>query len=595
MIDHATTAAERLIASPSLSRLIGTFGLAAALLLGRIGTATAFPLLDAENTAGVPLGTELSGPDAQDLRHQLQLANGLSAPAGGGWTIVPRIDWQGALTDNALQVHSPRRADIVSFFSPGIGIAGELPRVNLTFDFAPTLTTYARTSNLNSLTEQMNGLGNVTLVPDLAFVDIRAVAGVQSLYGGLGGLGGASGAGAAASSSSAGSIPSLVGNSQGLNKNNETQTTSFAISPYLIQRFGDWGTGRLGYSLEVTESDSIGGFAALPFPTGGLNARTLITNEQTGHFVSGDILGYLQDSLDVNLTQTQTTTGSSIGTAQSGIPSQTTHTSSTRAIITDQLSYEINRSLLVFVSGGHESIHYTGTGGQSIDGLTWSFGSTWTPNPDSQLTLSYGHQNGSNSLSVNGHYALTSRTLLTVSYGSTLGTQLEQVQNQLNLATRGNGGLVNGQTGGQLFGSSNALASQDGVFRTTTLTVGTQTALDRDTFALNLLMTKQVSTSATNARTASSKSVSANWTHLMRPDMTVSAAVSYGIQEQNAGVAIGSNLGNNTTMTASLAWQWHISDTLGASLRYSFVERQSPVSVNQIYQDMLILGISKTF
>ena len=580
---------------PSPGRLIGTFGLAAALLLVRIGTAPAFPLLDAENTAGVPLGTELSGPDAQDLRHQLQLANGLSAPAGGGWTFVPRIDWQEELTDNALQAHSPRRADLVSFLSPGIGIAGEVPRVKLTFDFAPTLTTYARTSNLNSLTEQMSGLGNVTLAPDLAFVDIRAVAGVQSLNGGVGGLGGASGAGAASSSPSAGSIPSLAGNSQGLNRNNETQTTSFAISPYLVRRFGDWGTGRLGYSLEVTESDSIGGFAAAPFPTGGANARTLVTNEQTGHFVSGDILEYLQDSFDVDLTQTQTTTGSSIGTAQSGIPSQTTHTSSTRAIITDQLSYEINRSLSVFVSGGHESIHYTGLGGQSIDGLTWSFGSTWTPNPDSQLTLSYGHHDGANSLSANGHYALTPRTLLSVSYGSTLGTQLEQVQNQLNLATRGNGGLVNGQTGGQLFGSSNALALQDGVFRTTTLTVGTQTALDRDTFAVNLLLTKQVSTSATNARTSSSKSVSANWTHLMRPDMTVGGSVSYAIQEQNSGISIGSNLGNNTIMTASLVWQWHISDTLSASLRYSFLERQSPVSVSQLYQDMLILGISKTF
>ena len=580
---------------PSPGRLIGTFGLAAALLLVRIGTAPAFPLLDAENTAGVPLGTELSGPDAQDLRHQLQLANGLSAPAGGGWTFVPRIDWQEELTDNALQAHSPRRADLVSFLSPGIGIAGEVPRVKLTFDFAPTLTTYARTSNLNSLTEQMSGLGNVTLAPDLAFVDIRAVAGVQSLNGGVGGLGGASGAGAASSSPSAGSIPSLAGNSQGLNRNNETQTTSFAISPYLVRRFGDWGTGRLGYSLEVTESDSIGGFAAAPFPTGGANARTLVTNEQTGHFVSGDILEYLQDSFDVDLTQTQTTTGSSIGTAQSGIPSQTTHTSSTRAIVTDQLSYEINRSLSVFVSGGHESIHYTGLGGQSIDGLTWSFGSTWTPNPDSQLTLSYGHHDGANSLSANGHYALTPRTLLSVSYGSTLGTQLEQVQNQLNLATRGNGGLVNGQTGGQLFGSSNALALQDGVFRTTTLTVGTQTALDRDTFALNLLLTKQVSTSATNARTSSSKSVSANWTHLMRPDMTVGGSVSYAIQEQNSGISIGSNLGNNTIMTASLVWQWHISDTLSASLRYSFLERQSPVSVSQLYQDMLILGISKTF
>ena len=81
----------------------------------------------------------------------------------------------------------------------------------------------------------------------------------------------------------------------------------------------------------------------------------------------------------------------------------------------------------------------------------------------------------------------------------------------------------------------------------------------------------------------------------LRPDMTVGGSVSYAIQEQNSGISIGSNLGNNTIMTASLVWQWHISDTLSASLRYSFLERQSPVSVSQLYQDMLILGISKTF
>jgi len=595
MIDQSTTAAERHIPKRTLGRLVSALGLASAMLLARTGTATAFPLLDSENTDGVPRGTELSSPDAQDLRHQLQIVNGLSAPTGGGWTFVPRIDWQEELTDNALQAHSPRTADIVSFFSPGIGIAGELPRVKLTFDYAPTLSMYARTSDLNSLTQQMNGLANVTLEPDLAFVDIRALAGVHSLNGGIGGIGGTSGAGSATAASS--SIPNLAGNGQGLNKNNEVQTTSFGISPYLLRRFGDWGTGRLGYSLDMTQSDSINGFTASPIPTGGgTNAQTLITNEQTAHFVSGDVLELVQDSFDVDLIQTQTTTGASISNAQFGTPAQTTqHSASTRATVTDQINYELSRGLSVFVSGGHESIQYTGANAQSIDDLTWNFGSTWTPDPDSQLTVSYGHQNGANSLTANGHYALTSRTMLTVSYGSTLGTQLEQVQNQLNLATAGNGGLVNGQTGGQLFGTTNALGVQDGVFRTTTLSVGTQTVLDRDTFSINLLMAKQASTSATNASTATSKSLSAGWTHQMRPDMTLSGSFSYALQDQTTGAITASNPGNNTTVTASLGWQWQISDTLGASLRYSFLDRQSPIALFQIYQNMLILGISKTF
>jgi uncharacterized protein (PEP-CTERM system associated) len=599
MVDHATTAGGRPKPNRSIRWLAGTLGLAAAMLLARTGTSMAFPLLDIENNDGVPLGTELSGADAQSLRHQLQIVNGLSAPAGGGWTFLPRIDWQEELTDNSRQVHSPRTADLISFFSPGIGIAGELPRVKLTFDYAPTLSVYARTSSLNSLTQTMNGLASVTIVPDLAYVDIRAVSGVHSLNGGIGGIGGIGGSGGAgAATASSSSIPNLSGNGQGLNKDNEVQTTSFGISPYLVRRFGDWGTGRIGYSMDVTQSDSVSGFASSPIPTGGgTNAQTLITNEQSAHFVSGEAVQYVQDTFDLNLTQSQTTSGAGITSSQFGTPAQTTqHSGSTRAILTDQLAYELTRYLSVFVSGGHESIHYTGANAQSIDGLTWSFGSTWTPNPDSQLTLSYGHQNGANSLAANGHYALTARTILTVSYGSTLGTQLEQVQNQLNLATQGNGGgLVNGQTGGQLFGTTNALGVQDGIFRTTTLTVGAQTGLDRDTFSVNLLMAKQASTSATNASSSTSKSISGTWIHQMRPDMTLSGSFSYALQDQTSGVSIRGNPGNSTTITAGLGWQWQISDTLSASLRYSFLERQSPVSFNQISQDMLILGVSKTF
>lgn len=584
-------------ASTARSRVaFRAIGLALGLLLGVMGVAAAFPLLDIENTDQVPRGTELAAPDAQNLQHQLQLINGLSAPAGGGWTFLPRIDWQEELTDNVNQAHAPRKPDLVSFLSPGIGIAGDLPRVKLTLDLAPTLSIYARSGSLNSLTNQMDGLGNVTVVPDLAYIDLRTVAGVHSLYGGLGGGGGIGGSGSATATSQSGTT-GLAGNGQGLTKSNEVQTTSFSVSPYLLRRFGEWGSGRLGYSLGVTQSDSLSGFTASPIPSGGANAQTLVTNEQTAHFVTGDILEYLQDSIDADIIQNQTTSGAGVPNTQTGIPAHTTQrTSSTRQIVTDQVNYQVNRNISVFASGGHEDIRYSGPSGQSIRGLTWSFGTTVTPSPDSELTLSYGHQNGFNSLTANGHFVLGARTVATVSYGSTLGTQLENVQGQLNLATaNGNGGLANGQTGGQLFGNTNALGVQDGVFRTTTLTVGTQTALDRDIISINFLMAKQTSTNAVSASSSGSKSVSVSWLHEMRPDMTVSGSFSYGIQDQSAGFLTGANPGNNTSISATLAWQWQISDTLGASLRYSFLDRQSPVSFYNVYQDILILGVTKRF
>lgn len=605
---------------PGVGRPVVLLGFTAAFLLARTGGVMAFPLLNSDNTDLVPQGTELASPDVQDLQHQLQLVNGLSAPAGGGWTFLPRVDWQEELTDNALQAHSPRNADLVSLLSPGIGIAGDLPRVTLTFDYAPTLSIYARDGDLNSLTQQMNGLASVTLVPELAYVDLRALAGVQSLYGGVGGVGTVGGGGATALPQAG--IPQVAGN--GLNRNNEVQTTSFGISPYLLHRFGDIGTGKLGYSLDVTKSNPLSGFASSPLPSGGANGQTLVTHEENAHFVSGDMLEFVQDTFDADLRQGTSTTGANGATLFDGLPAPASTSTSNRAIITDQLSYQINRDIAVFVSGGHEDITYSNQGPQSITSvlltpnasgqlvpsafnfanggapaihdLTWSFGTTLTPNPDSSLTVSYGHQNGFNSLTADGHYTITPRTLLSVSYGSTLGSQLENVQNQLNQATaNGTGGLANGLTGGQLFGTTNAFAVVDGVFRTTTLTVGTQTSLDRDIISLNLTLSKQTSANVNSSSTYNSKVASLSWVHQMRPDMTASATFSYAIQDQNSSAVSAGGLGNSTSMAGTLAWQWQLTDTLSTSIRYSFLERQSAVALYDIYENMLILGVTKRF
>lgn len=622
MVDRGVTSAGARPAHPERWLRLPALGLAAVLLLARTGGVAAFPLLDTITGQPVPQGTELEGPAAQDLQHQLRLVNGLGAPAGGGWTFVPRIDWQEGLTDNVLQVHSPRDADLVTYVAPGIGIAGDLPRVKMTFDFAPTLALYARTSDLNALTEQMNGLGNVTLVPDLAYVDVRAVAGVHNLYGGLGGLGAlGSPAGAAATPQTA--IPTLAGNGVGLNRNNEVQTTSVGISPYLLRRFGDWGTGRLGDSFNVSRSETLPGFAASPIPTGGANGQTLVSNEESAHFVTGDFLQFFRDSFDVDLIQSQTTTDANGATLANGLPAQAGVFTSSRMIVTDQVNYALTRTLNVFASGGHEDITYSNQSAQSITGvtyttgangqpvpnytfgntgppsihdLTWSLGATWTPNPDSSLTVSYGHLDGFNSFTANGHYALTPRTMLTVSYGSTLGTQLENVQNQLSLAgTNGTGTLVNGLTGGSLFGGTNALSVEDGVFRITTLAVGSTTTLDRDIISISLLMAKQTSAGGSNGASLDSKTVNLSWLHQMRPDMTVSAALSYAIEDQGAGALPASNPGDSTSIAAGVAWQWQLSDTLSASLRYSFFERQSSVTIYQLSENLIILGISKRF
>ncbi|HBK09245.1 MAG TPA: hypothetical protein DDZ81_25870 [Acetobacteraceae bacterium] len=573
--------------TPRIIVLAAIFGLTWA------GGALAFPLIDPTGDGGVPNGTELAAPDARDLQHQLQIVNGLGGAGGSqAWTFTPRFDFQQMLTDNVLQQNSPRVWDTVSYFAPGFSLLGNTPRAIVNFTYTPTLSLYARESSLNALTQQFNGTATITAVPDLLFVDLRTVAGVVNTYGGLGGMGGV---GATQAATPQSTIPMLAGNAQGLNRNNESQFASAGITPYILRQFGDWGTLRVGDSVDVSRSDTLSGFAASPFPTGGINGQTLITNEQNAHFVTGDILEFFQNAVDADIQNSQTTADAGSIKGVTGQPIAGSFQSSMhRVVFSDTITYLANRYVSLFVSGGHEDIVYTGFYSLPIHDLTWSLGTTITPNPDSQLTLSYGHQNGFNSASVNGHYALTARTVLTASYGSSLGTQLQNLQNQLGLASStANGALVNGQTGGRLFSSINALPVQAGLFRTDMLDVGLQTARDRDIFTFDFALSKQSTQMAGPSATGQADTFTTTWVHQMRPDMTVNAFFSYSIQNQSG--VVGPNWGDGTSIAASLAWQWQLSDTLGASLRYSYFERQSNAAVFTFYQNMIILGVSKTF
>jgi hypothetical protein len=194
--------------------------------------------------------------------------------------------------------------------------------------------------------------------------------------------------------------------------------------------------------------------------------------------------------------------------------------------------------------------------------------------------------------------------MLSVSYGTTLGTQLQLVQNQLNLATAGTAGnLVNAQTGGVLFGPSGAFAVQDGVFRTRSLVVGSQTSLDRDIISLNAIYAVQSNTGAGNNLSTTSTTASASWVHQMRPDMTLSAAVSLSWQNQPSSVGLvpdsslvsGTVPGNSLLGIGSLTWQYQISETITTSVRYSLLNRHSAVAGYSMLQNIFILGLTKTF
>ncbi|HVZ08612.1 hypothetical protein [Rhodopila sp.] len=556
--------------------------------------AKAFPFVDPTNqgVGPVPGGTELAAPDAQDLAHQLQLINGpLVAPAGG-WAFQPRIDAQFMLTDNVYQVNAPRQWDFVTNFAPGFTLAGDMSHLQTYFTFQPTLSIYANASSLNALTQQYTGTALATLADDLLYLDVRAVSGVNSVYGGLGGLGGVGST--AVAQTSAANING-VGNTMGLNKNSQIQNSSLTISPYLLRRLGDWGTVKLGYSFGLSHSDALTGFVASPFPTGGANQLTYVSNEEYFHYDTGDALSRLQYGFDVDLTQARTITGDTFYETVTGQPQIGIGTGSynnKNYYVTNRVSYQVNPTIQVFATGGWEYIDYGNSLYKSINGPTWSIGTTLTPGPDTSLTASYGYMNGYYSANVVGYYNVTARTSVNASYTSQLGTQLQYLQSQLNLASGPN--MTNAANGGQLFVANNLFGPQPGVYRFDTFNIGAQTTLNRDIISASVSWSKSTQQGVGAAPPSYATSFTLQWIHQLQEDLIMTIAGAFNTSNVS-NTLTSFNPGNSHAFIGSAALQYQISPTLGATLRYSFFDRISDVSTYSVYQNLLVLGISKTF
>ncbi|MBN8900258.1 MAG: hypothetical protein J0H57_04420, partial [Rhodospirillales bacterium] len=222
----------------------------------------------------------------------------------------------------------------------------------------------------------------------------------------------------------------------------------------------------------------------------------------------------------------------------------------------------------------------------------WSIGTTLSPDPDSFLTLSYGHQNGANSLRLSGRWAVTGRTTLTASYGSSVGTQLQNLQSRLNLAAaNASGGLVDAQTGGSLVDGTSLLPIQPGVYRFDTFSLNGTTAWDRDLVTLALGFTRQTNVgSGLGANTASeTKYLSAQWRHDLSPVTSFTAGMSYSrVGYLTAG-------GNTRYVVASLLVQQRLNETLTAFGRYLFVDQASVIPNQTMYQNVALVGVSKQF
>ena len=149
------------------------------------------------------------------------------------WRITPTLAVNETLTDNVFLTSTNKTSDLVSAISPGVAIEGTGSRAKLRLNYVLTEQLYARESNSNNRQNALNAIGTIEAIEDLLFIDGTGTISQQYL-------------------SAFGAVSPSTAN---VNKN-QTETSSYALSPYLKGRLLNWAEYLLRYRATTTSSQS---------------------------------------------------------------------------------------------------------------------------------------------------------------------------------------------------------------------------------------------------------------------------------------------------------------------------------------------------
>lgn len=503
-------------------------------------------------------------------------------PAGGPgvppWSIVPAISAQEMFNSNIFQSEHNPQSDFVTGITPSLLITGNTPHITANLQYAPTFQIYAKTHGADSVAQEGIGSVTATLIPDTLFVTATGLAFISPAGGGLGGVSGFGGLSASSTSPLIGVGSTAAPGALALNRDNRTQNFGASITPYVVHRFGDFGTAKAGLSFSETYIDSN---VLNPVPgTVSTGTQQQQTGEVTAQFLGGSDFGRVREFA---LADARQSNGTGVNNGAHS------------AIITNWVGYALNRVLVPFVEFGAESLHFRTVPETNITDGVWQVGVVLTPNVDSQILIGYGHRDGFNGANVNGYYQVTARTRLTVSYTTALQTNVQQIASQLGLTSFDQfGNPVDSQTGAPLFLGNSLLSTQNGLFRTKTLSFSSITVLDRDTVTGTVQYQNQ-SPAGTAAgsppgvgETATSFNVS--WTHQVSERTSVGAGAGYTRSNFQTTPS-----GDENTFSASAGASYLLTSTVSTVARYAFFDRSSQFAGRSFTENVFLVGITKRF
>lgn len=536
--------------------------------------------------------TPALGPEAQTAQ-----------PGAPAIQFHPSISGAEVFNDNIFQSSVDRRSDLITVISPRLDVQGQTQRATLNFDYAPSAQIYARTGSADSISQNLAANSTLTIVPQTLFVNLRAFAAVQPAngglpnfgglgglggfggLGGLGGLGGAGGLGGTGGLGTSATNPAVFpgGNSDAALIANGNRTQDFSVSafPYLVHQFGTFGTAEVGVNLiETTQHTTITDRSALVPGTFVGNQTHSLTEEAVAQFETGQDFGRVRDLALVDGYRSQ---GSGVLAGASGDE------------VTDWFGYALNRRVLPFGELGYEQATYNTIEHTRINGPIWEIGVQLAPNPDSLISIGYGHHQGVTGFDLVANYAVTPRTRITATYRTGLTSDLQEIQSTLSLTGFDpQGNAVNAATGAPLLLGNSLLGVQNGLYRSRTFTATLTTTFIRDAASLGFQYqsSNTIGTAPGTSPISTSQSatgVFGSWLHQISDRTLLNAMAGY---QRNTYASIG---GTGRTISMSVGLSHVLGRNLQGVVRYIFYDVTYGFVNRGFTEDVAYIGITKQF
>jgi hypothetical protein len=231
----------------------------------------------------------------------------------------------------------------------------------------------------------------------------------------------------------------------------------------------------------------------------------------------------------------------------------------------------------------------------------WEAGIRWTPNPDSTVTVSYGEQDGVQSLFVDGSYAPTPRTRIYASYSSGLTSSAQDQLNLLQGSSFGAGGQVTSSlTGAPLVTTNNAFGTQNTLYRVHRLSVSAVLLRPRDTYSVSVVNETRHVVGGTGTTTNNNGDYGGTygqitWAHDLSPALASSVYFQYGTDTTQL-VSSASGNSEEQFITANAGLNYIISPSLSGHATYTVAERfGSGVSQRNYLENVVLVGLRKGF